>query len=143
MSALEVRSFERADLDVLVPPDRRRTLRHRATMHGLTLSIAGTPVAVGGLVMIGSRWWTFAEITEPARRPMTLHRLVLGGLAAADRCGINRIYGYCDVAYPRAQAWIESMGFRPVRDDERDRELRLVEGFVKAPAWVRERKSGH
>ena len=143
MSALEVRPFERSDLETLIAPERRRTLRQRATMHGLTLSAAGVPVAVGGLVMIGSRWWTFAEITEPARRPMMLHRLVLGGLDAADRCGIDRIYGYCDVAYPRAERWIRSMGFRPVDDGERDRELRLVEGFVKAPAWVRERKGGH
>jgi N-acetylglutamate synthase-like GNAT family acetyltransferase len=87
--------------------------------------------------MIGSRWWTFAEITPSARRPIVLHRLVMSGLAAADRAGIESVYGYCDATYPRAQAWIERMGFRPVQDNERDRELRLVEAFVQSPAWIR------
>lgn len=137
MSALEVRPFDLADLEALMEPERRRMVRARDRMYGQTITLDGVPVAVGGLVMIGSRWWTFAEITPPARRPMMLHRLVMAGLAAADRAGIARIYGYCDASYPRAQAWIERMGFRPVTDAERDRELRLVEAFVRSPAWCR------
>lgn len=142
MSALEVRPFETADLFAVMPSDRIVDIPADWTAHGLTLTLAGEPVAVGGLVLAGGNWWTFAEITEPARRPMTVHRLVMDGLAAADRIGIDRLYGYCDMAYPRAQAWIERMGFRPARDDERDESIRSVETIVKHTAWIRRKNGG-
>lgn len=144
MNGLEMRPFETSDLAYLVAASRRIEIPDDWLIHGLTVTQGGQPVAVGGLVWIRAHWWTFAEITEPARRPMLVHRLVLGGIKAAERCGIERMYGYCDETYPRARSWIERMGFRPATDADKDDDIRGVEAFVKSPAWIREgRNRGH
>ena len=112
------------------------------TAHGLAIEAAGALIAVGGLVRVGAHWWTFSDIKPEARNPVVLHRLVLGGLAAADRMGIARLYGYCDEAKPQARRWIEAIGFRLAGDDERDASVRSVEEWCGSPAWIREAKRG-
>lgn len=135
MSApLEARAFVPADVDL---PEGSMVA------HGVTLTLQGRIVAVGGLVVVGQHWWTFAEIGEEARRPLVLHRLVMRALRAADDLGLAPIYGYCDERKPRALEWIKAMGFRLARDDERDGDVQLMERWCGRPAWIREQRSGY
>lgn len=110
-----------------------------ANAHGITLTLDGRTVAFGGLVKVGPHWWTFAHIEPEARQAITLHRMALRGLAGADAAGIDVIYGYCDETKPRALDWIERIGFRLAREDEKDEAVRTVERWCGRPAWIRYR----
>ena len=92
---------------------------------------------------VGTKWWTFSEIKPEARVAIRLHRLVLAGLKNAEAEGITPIYGYCDETKPRARDWIERIGFRPIRAEERDDEVDVVERWCHSQAWIREMAGGH
>jgi RimJ/RimL family protein N-acetyltransferase len=133
-SALLIREIRPGDLPV---PDGAQI-----AAYGLSIEADGRLVAVGGLVQVERHWWTFSDIKPEARNPWVLHRLVLGGLAVADRSGIGRVYGYCDETKPRARRWIEAIGFRLAGPDEKDASIAAVEEWCGSSAWIREANRG-
>jgi N-acetylglutamate synthase-like GNAT family acetyltransferase len=108
----------------------------------LTAEIDGKIAAYGGLQLYGSRHWVaFHLADERLRRPMWLHRIVARGLAAVVRSGISPIYALCDEGKPRSRAWLAALGFRPLREDEKDQDITMLERIeghaVPHSAWVR------
>lgn len=132
---LSIRQFR--ETDVALPAGAQ------ITAHGVTLERDGRVVAVGGIVRVGPHWWTFADIQPEGRRGMVTHRLVVDALRMAEESGITPIYGYCDEAKPLAKKWIKAIGFRPIRDSERDDAIAVVERWCGRTAWIRELSRGN
>lgn len=130
-----IRAFQPSD--VALPSDAQ------IVAHGVTLESSGRVIATGGIVRVGAHWWTFSEIQPEGRRGMITHRLVVKALRAAEAVGITPIFGYCDETKPLARKWIEAIGFRPIRDEERDEDIAAVERWCARPAWIREQPRGH
>lgn len=92
-------------------------------------------VACGGINRFGDHWWAFCHIVDPAFRCAPfLHRAMLAGLTACDRLGFAPQYSYADAGFPRAVRWHQALGFRPIRDEERDVEIRVAESLTRGTA---------
>lgn len=110
--------------------------------HGVSVVDDDRLIATGGIVRLGTKWWTFSEIQPEARVAVRLHRLVMEGLRHCENLGMTPVYGYCDETKPRAKDWIERIGFRPITDAEHDHETRIVERWTKQSIWIREAGRG-
>lgn len=111
----------------------------------LTAEVDGNVAAYGGLQLFNGRYWVaFHLADERLRRPMWLHRVMVKGLAAAQRCGISPVYALCDEAVPRSRAWLSALGFRELAAAEKDDEIVMLEvttrntaGTAPHTAWIR------
>lgn len=106
---------------------------------GLTVEIGGAVAAYAGIrQVLGHNWAFFKLLDERARRPALMHRTTLAVLDAAERCGVTPVFTFCDEsASPRAEAWLQRLGFRPLADHEKDADIRATEEIVGHDTWIR------
>lgn len=107
---------------------------------GITILIEGEVAAFGGIFRYDGRRVAFFNLfDERAARPAVLHRLVKRGLieAASDD---GQIVSFVDDQMPRAEVWHKRLGFRPMRDDEKDWVITGAEERTGGKrAWVYDR----
>lgn len=79
----------------------------------ITMLADGEPVAIGGVLFRPDGYWASAVITDRARAaPLSLHRAGKRVFAEALACGYRPIHATPDETQPRAQAWLERLGFK-------------------------------
>lgn len=104
---------------------------------GLTVEIGGDVAAYGGVRLIHGQSWAFFNLTdEGARNPFLLHRTTVAGILALGRAGIHTIHTFADTSKPRAEAWLLRLGFRRMREDEKDEAVKAAERQTGHEAWV-------
>jgi hypothetical protein len=91
-------------------------------------------LAFGVIADVDGALWAFVNILdEAARRPVMLHRRVLLALAAVDQ----PVFTLLDARKPRAQAWLERLGFRPLPDTDKTHEILITEQQLGVSIWRR------
>jgi hypothetical protein len=106
---------------------------------GITAESGGRIVAYGGLREVHGRNWAFFRvIDESARKPAFLHRTAIAALAAFRAAGIGEVLTFCDRSQYRAEEWLLRLGFKPMRDEEKDLVIRTTETQVGHATWVLE-----
>jgi N-acetylglutamate synthase-like GNAT family acetyltransferase len=104
---------------------------------GLTAVRDGQPIGYAGLHFFGGRAWVFFRSNDPSvRNGMFLHRTTRRWLAAAMALGVTNIWAMCDTDMPRAETWLDALGFRPASDDEKDTAIVTVEASISQKAWL-------
>jgi hypothetical protein len=79
----------------------------------ITILADDQPIAVGGIIFRPDGYWASAQITDAARKvPLALHRAGKRVFAEALARGYRPIYATPDATQPRAQAWLERLGFK-------------------------------
>lgn len=104
---------------------------------GVTVEDNGNVVAYGGVRLISGHHWVFFNLEdEVARRPVLLHRTTTAAILALGRAGVGPIFTFCDKSKPRAEAWLQRLGFRPLRDDEKSAVVLAAEKQVNHESWI-------
>lgn len=113
MTPVTVRPATRADIDAF------SDMANKPSVRAWCAELDGRIVGLGGLALIGGRWFAFCDLREEARPyKMTLMRTARRLFAQARRDGIRFIYAQVDDTEPGAVAWLESLGFEfDVRSD--------------------------
>ena len=74
--------------------------------------IDGKIVGMGGLALIGGRWFAFLDLTDEARSSkITLMRTAKRVMAEARRMGLRYVYAQVSTHEANAAAWLRSLGF--------------------------------
>ena len=104
---------------------------------GLTLIKDDEVAAYGGLRRVFGKNWAFFNIEdESVRKGMLIHRTVFNAIQAITHSGDLPIFTFADTSQPRAEAWLIRLGFRPLRDHERDEAIRATEEATGLKAWI-------
>src|SRR5687767_3399136 len=87
-------------------------MANKPTVRAVVGEIDGCIVGMGGLALIGGRWFAFADLTPEVRAyKMTIMRAAKAIFVEAARDGIRFIYTETDPNEPRSLAWLASLGF--------------------------------
>lgn len=108
MTRVELRPTVAADFIALQgkPPDFR--------CQCLTAVVDGRVVGIGGLVRrSGAAWATVLMAPEAQRYPVAIHRAGLHAVAMFKRLRLPRVFALAQPGNPKAEAWLERLGFRP------------------------------
>ena len=105
---------------------------------GISAEIDGALAGYAGIRDVLGRGWVFFSILdERLRRPALIHRTTLQVLRSAAEAGINPVYAFCDDKQSRAEVWLKRLGFRLMRDGEKDPAIMATEEVTKQMAWIR------
>lgn len=72
----------------------------------------GKIIGIGGLALVGGRWFAFCDLKPEARKhKKAIVKTARNVMMEAKRMGIRFIYAEADSSEPGARRWIESLGF--------------------------------
>ncbi len=96
----------------------------------------GRVKALGGLTVIGGKFWAFYHREPDFGCGGILHRMVRNALHDAAAHGIAPVFVLRDSRYGTSERWLTLLGFRPVAEQERDEVLAMMEHESGLQAWV-------
>ena len=127
----EIRPFRPEDAE-------DQNLREDTPTVGMTMTdLSGKVLAFAGIMTWGGMHWTFFNRKEGVHHPVAFYRLTLNGMERCEKLGFTPIYALADTDFATSERWLTKIGFRPLRDDERDDVIRIMEEHTKRRVWVR------
>ena len=122
-------------------PENLRAELAGELMHGITGMFDGQIVGYAGIREVYGRHFGFFHLNdERARQPFFIHRLVKITIDAAESVGITPLFTFCDETHARARLWLIRLGFRELRDDEKDAIIKATEDATGQKVWIREKR---
>lgn len=106
---------------------------------GGTMEKDGVPVAYAGINTIAGKQWVFFYIKDDniRRHGLWLVRLIRDSIRMIRNSGITELYALCDTTKPQAEAFLTTLGFRPMTVYEKDVYVMAYEKLMGAKAWRR------